>query len=113
MKRPCTNLENHVLPKEVPEHLLKEADHGAQRRRHPVVLLLERDDEGVDELDAILERVDEAVDSLLLLREFVAKAGGVDDGEGFPRRIYEPSSSVCAGPLRHGAATVEAQDLKK
>ena len=35
---PVGGLEDGVLPEVVAEHLLEEADHGAQRGRHPVVL---------------------------------------------------------------------------
>ena len=37
-------LEDGVLPEVVAEHLLEEADHGAQRGRHAVVLRRSRTD---------------------------------------------------------------------
>ena len=47
--------------------LLEEADHAAQRVGHPVVCLLEGEDEDVHVPDLILQHVHQVLDGLLLL----------------------------------------------
>ena len=57
---PVRGLQDRILPEVIAKHLLEEADHGAEGGRHPVVLLLERDHERVDEFNLVLEDVHQA-----------------------------------------------------
>ena len=63
---------NGIVPELFSEHLLKEPDYGAEGDGHPVVGLLEGDDEDMDILDLVLQRRHQALDSFLLLHLLVA-----------------------------------------
>ena len=64
---PVSGLEYGVFPEIVAKHFLHQSDHASERVGHPVVLLLERDDECVDKLDLVFQDVHEALDGTLLL----------------------------------------------
>jgi hypothetical protein len=53
--------------------LLKEADHAAQGVGHPVVGLLEGEDEDVHVTDLILQNVHQVLNCLLLLQQVIAE----------------------------------------
>ena len=65
-------LQDGVVPKLFSEHLLQVRDCGEEGDAHPVVGLLEGDDEDVDILDLVPQRRHQVLDSLLLLHQLVA-----------------------------------------
>ena len=69
---PMGRLQNGVFPESISEHLLEERDHGAEGVGHPVVGLLEGDDEDVDILDLVQQRRHQVLDEFLLLHQLVA-----------------------------------------
>ena len=109
---PVCRLQDHIIPKLSPEHFLKQRDHGPQRVRHPVVCLLEGDDEHVDVLDLVPERRHQVLDGLLLLQEPVSEPRGVDHSEQRPwaAGVAQPVALVSAGPL--GDAVQTGADLE-
>ena len=110
---PVRGRENGVFPEVVPEHFLHEPDHASQRVSHPVVLLLECDDEGVNELDLVPQDVDETLDGPLLLHQVVAEPRRVDDREVREGRVAQKRALVLAGLLRHRRfARLESEDLE-
>ena len=104
---PVGRLEDGVIPELPTEHFLKQRDHRPQGVRHPVVCLLEGDDEHVDVLDLVPERGHQVLDGLLLLQESVSKARGVDHSEQRPRAagVAQPVALVCTGSLGDAVQT--------
>ena len=102
---PVCRLQDDIIPKLSTEHFLKQRDHRPQAVRHPVVRLLEGDDEHVDVLDLVPQRGHQVLDGLLLLEQFVAEARGVDDREPRPRGVPLPVALVRTRPLRDAVKT--------
>ena len=69
---PVRGLQDGVVPELLPEHLLEERDHGSEGVGHPVVGLLEGDDEDVVILDLVQQRRHQVLDEFLLLHQLVA-----------------------------------------
>ena len=64
-------LRDGIVPELFSKHLLGERDYGAEEEAHPVVGLLEGDDEDVDILDLVPQRRHQVLDCLLLLHQLV------------------------------------------
>ena len=74
---------------------------------HPVVCLLEGDDEYVHILDLVSQRGHQVLDGLLLLQEPVSKPRGVDDSEQLPSAagVTQPVALICTRPLGDAVQT--------
>ena len=104
---PVCRLQDDIIPKLSTEHFLKQRDHRPEAVGHPVVCLLEGDDEHVDVLDLIPERGHQVLDGLLLLQEPVSKPRGVDDSEQLPTAagVTQPVALICTRPLSDAVQT--------
>ena len=65
-------LRDGIVPELFSKHLLGERDYGAEEEGHPVVGLLEGDDEDVVILDLVQQRRHQVLDEFLLLHQLVA-----------------------------------------
>ena len=72
---------------------------------HPVVRLLEGDDEHVDVLDLVPQRGHKVLDGLLLLQQLVPEPRGVDHREPRPRGVAHPVALVSTRLLRDAVKT--------
>ena len=102
---PVCRLQDDIIPELSTEHFLKQGYHRPEGVRHPVVCLLEGDDEHVDVLDLVPQRGHQVLDGLLLLEQLVAEAWGVDDSESRPRGVPLPVALVCTSLLRDAVKT--------
>ena len=105
---PVCRLQDDIIPELSAKHLLKQRDHRPQRVRHPVVCLLEGDDEHVHVLDLVSQRRHQVLDGLLLLQESVSKAGSVYDSEQLglaTAGVTQPVTLVCTRPLGDAVQT--------
>ena len=96
---PVGGLENGVVPEFMTKHFLEQPNHGPERVGHPVVGLLEGDDEDMDILDFIPQGGHQTFDGFLLLHQFIPKARSIDDGESLARGVSQPVALVSTGPL--------------
>ena len=102
---PVCRLQDRVIPELPAEHFLKQRDHRPEAVCHPVVRLLEGDDEHVDVLDLVPQRGHQVLDRLLLLEQLVAEARGVDHREPRPGGVPLPVALVRTCPLRDAVKT--------
>ena len=96
---PVSRLQDDIIPELSAKHFLKQRDHRPEGVRHPVVCLLESDDEHVHILDLVSQRGHQVLDGLLLLQQLVPEARGVDDSEPWTCGVTHPVSLVCTGLL--------------
>ena len=63
------------------KHFLKKKNHGSEKVSHPVVVLLEGNDEHIYILDFLLEGCHQFLNSFLLLHQLIPKARSVNDSD--------------------------------
>ena len=81
------------------KHFLKKRNHGSERVSHPVVVLLEGNDEHIYILDFLVEGCHQFLNNLLLLHQPIPKARNVTDSDPPPVTVPKPVSliSACIG----------------
>ena len=98
------------------KHFLKKRNHGSERVSHPVVVLLEGNDEHIYILDFLLEGCYQFLNSFLLLHQLIPKARCVNDSDPPLVPVSKPvsliSSCILSDAVHKSSTHMEATIFK-